>query len=235
MGAPMFLAMTADEIRDISPLPEKIAYLGSHFSLKKPELEGLPESLPPGCGLILDDRNPIPEIEPIHIVNQLSSFHPAFVLLDFQRPPKENSTKLAAAFSRLNCPVPMPPEFAKDLNVPVFLSPVPPHVPIQAHLEPWTHREIWLELALDAVQITVTAQGSRNTSFPHAEPPGNNHKDSMLHCHYKITQQPDALHFYCYRTREDIDALLRTPLPPNVTHTIGLFQELGQKERQSAD
>ena len=226
MAIPMFLAMTMEEMQSISPLPSIFAFLGCHFSAETSKLEGLPHSLPSGCGLILDDRTPIPDVKPEQILHLLSPLDAAFVLLDFQQPPTKNSMKLAAALTELTCPVPMPPVYAKDLDCPVFLPPVPPNVPLEDHLKHWHNREIWLELALDGVQITVTTKGSRITYAPHAEPQDNAHRDSMLHCHYKITQKPEAIEFYCYRTREDIISLLRSPLPPGISHTIGLFQEL---------
>ena len=222
----MFLAMTEEEICSTSPLPDSIAFLGCHFSPTTHQLSGLPTALPPDCGIILDDRCAIPDADTDQIAAQLSALKPAFILMDFQRPPTEASAKLAAALTKLDCPIPMPPAYGKDLPCPLFLPPVPPHIPIAEYLKKWTNREIWLELALDAVQITITPQGSEIAPFPHARPAEKPHNDSMLHCHYKITQRTDALTFYCYRTKEDICTMLQSPLPPNVTHTIGLFQEL---------
>ena len=227
----MFLAMTEEEIQSISPLPSNFAYLGCHFSPAASELTGLPPVLPPGCGIILDDRYPIPDTDPDAVAKMLSKHKPQFVLLDFQHPPTDAAMKLAAALVKLPCPVPMPPAYGQNLTCPLFLPPVLPHVSILEYLEPWQHREIWLELALDAIQIEITAQGSRITHFPHAQPQEQAHTDRMLHCHYKITRREDALSFYCYRTREDITALLHSPLPANVTHTIGLFRELGDMIR----
>ena len=221
----MFLAMTAEEMQNTSPLPDKIAFLGCHFSSEAPHPLELPQGISKSCGIILDDREPIPDCDPAAITRQLLQLSPAFVLLDFQRPPTENSRNLCSIISKLRIPTAMPPDYAVKLNCPVFLPPVPPHIPMEEYLHPWRAREIWLELALDAVQITITAEGSRSSYFPHANPQSKALTDSMLHCHYLITHKPDAFKFYCYRTREDI-AELRKALPPNVTQTIGLFQEL---------
>ena len=223
----MFLAMTEEEIQSISSLPSQYAYLGCHFSADGSALEGLPKHLPQNCGIILDDRHPIPPAEPDKIIEQLAKYNPPYILLDFRRPPTDSSMKLSAELARSIFPSPMPPDYGKDLNCPLFLSPIPPHIPIEEYLQPWHDREIWLELALDAVQIDVTSRGSQITYFPHAHPVENAHKDSMLHCHYKITQTDDALSFYCCRTPEDLWEIIRLSLPQNVTHTIGLYQELG--------
>ena len=98
----------------------------------------------------------------------------------------------------------------------------------EEYLEPWHSREIWLELALDASEITITADGCVTHACPHAGNHPDAHSDSMLHCHYKITKGADSIGFYCYRTPDDIAELLCSPLPPNVTHTVGLYQELGK-------
>ena len=223
---PLFLAMTAEEIQDISPLPSKFAWLGCHFSTATAQLSGLPSALPVGCGLILDDRTPIPDTVSAQIWEEFRRLAPAFLLLDFQRPPTAASQKLASAMDALPFPTPMPPTYARELDCPVFLPPVPAHVPIADYIKPWSHREVWLELALDGVQISITPQGGKIAPITHAKPAEKSHTDSMLHCHYSITPGADSLEFYCYRTREDITNQLNAPLPPNITHTIGLYQEL---------
>ena len=223
MAIPMFLAMTADEIRNVSVLPNNVAYLGCHFSSKQ---LSLPDVLPPGSGLILDDRNPIPKVDFAPVTERLWELNPAFILLDFQRPSEENSMVLAAAIAELPCPVAMPPDYGTQLRCPVFLPPIPPHISAEEHLAPWAHREVWLELALDAVQISITKKGSQCNPITHGQPETGAHTDSMLHCHYKISTREDVLDFYCYRTREDISALLHSPLPSNLTCTVGLFREL---------
>ena len=225
----MFLAMTEDEIRDNSQLPSNIAFLGCHFSSTGSILTGLPESLPAGCGIILDDRNPITSQNLTEIADTIEEMKPAFLLLDFQLPPADQSLRLAQTIVKRTIPTAMPPAYGKELTCSLLLPPVPPHIPIEEYLHPWRDREVWLELALDAVRITVTSHGSTTTYFPHAEPQSKVHKDSMLHCHFLITQHPDALEFYCYRAREDITEL-RNTLPDHVTHTIGLYQELGDRQ-----
>lgn len=228
MAIPLILAMTGAEIRKFPPLPAKIAWLACHFSSSEPGLSNLPTALPPGSTLIVDDQLPVCDHDPDRILTQLSAVSPERVLLDFQRPPSPQAVAIAQALVQAApCPMAVTPPFGDGLSCPVFLPPVPPHVPIVDYLHPWASREIWLELALDATEINVTAAGSTVTSLLHAEPKENAHTDRMLHCHYKITQEPDSLRFYCYRTREDITKLLDAPLPPNLTHALGLFQELG--------
>ena len=225
MAIPMILAMTANEIRQSAPLPPNPAYFGCHFTDHDTWL--LPAELPPGCGLLLDDRKPIPDIDHSALTAGIEALNPSFLIFDLQRPANEGAQGLIKSLTGLRCPIAMPPQYAKDHRSAVFLPPIPAHIPIEEYFRPWHHREIWLELALDATMITVTTAGSEITALTHATAQPSPHTDSMLHCHYKITTEPNAICFYCYRTREDIQELLRSPLPSNVTHAVAMFQELG--------
>ena len=227
MAITAILAMTKEEIHSVSSTPQRYAFLGCHFSSTGQGLAGLPSSLPSGCGLIIDDRNPPKTFNIQVVLQQLRELDPAYLLLDFQRPSTENTLVLTKELTVLPCPVVLPPDYGKDLHCPVFLPPIPPHISVYEYLRPWKDREVWLELALDATEITVTAGGSQIRSFPHAESAENAHRDSMLHCHYKISRDGDALRFYCYRNKEDVEDLL-SALPPNISHAVGLFQELGE-------
>lgn len=227
MAIPLILAMTGAEIQKNTAFPQNIAYLSCHFSPTDPGLSNLPPALPPNTTVILDDRFPITNHAPEEIVHQLSALNPDSLLLDFQRLPTSEAQRMAGAIVQAHlCPVAVAQPYAESLDCPIFLPPVPLCIPLDEYLRPWRNRQIWLELALDALEITVTAEGSTFTSLPHAQPQENTHVDRQLHCHYKISQSEDALRFYLYRTPDDIAALLEAPCP-NVTQTIGLFQELG--------
>ena len=226
MAIQRILAMTVEEISAGSTPPWGYALMGCHFSGDGRQMVGLPEELPEGCGLILDDRNPIPQTTR-KMIDAFAALKPAYLILDFQQQATKNAKAFAMELTSLPCPVAMPAEYARGLNCPVFLPPVPPNIPIVEYLLPWNGHEIWLELALDAVEITLTLQSSGFDAFAHARSYSDSHTDSMLHCHYKISKQPDALQFYCYRSREDVEAMLSSSLPGNLTHAVGLFRELG--------
>ena len=227
MAIAAILAMTEQEIHTVPSTPRSFAFLGCHFSSTGSGLAGLPHGLPEGCGLIIDDRNPLIHTDFRAITQQLRKLNPTYLMLDFQHPPTDAAIRLATELSTLPCPVVIPPDYRENLHLPVFLPPIPPCISTDEYLRPWKGREVWLELALDAAEIIVTANGSQIRSFAHAEPAENAHKDSMLHCHYKISRDEDSLKFYCYRTKEDVEDLL-SALPPNISHAVGLFQELGE-------
>ena len=89
MALPLYLAMTAAEIRENPFLPGNTAYMACHFSPYGTGLSNLPRDLPPESLLILNDRTPIRGHDPQQIRDQLAQAMAQFqclgLLLDFQR------------------------------------------------------------------------------------------------------------------------------------------------------
>lgn len=231
MAFPLYLAMTAAEIRENSQLPPKYAYMACHFSPYGTGLSNRPKSLPEGCLLILNDRTPIHGHDHGLIAAQLEELATKFscsgVLLDFQRPECKETAALARHLTEaLPCPVSVSEMYAEGLACPVFLPPLPLDVPLAEYLRPWQDREIWLEVALDGLEITLTPQGYAPVPLPF---PGESEgfTDAKLHCHYHINMKEDAAKFTLFRTREDLDALLAEAEAFGVTRAVGLWQELG--------
>ena len=229
MALPLYLAMTAAEIRGNSTLPSRLGYMACHFSPYGTGLSNLPGALPDNAMLILNDRTPIHGHDPELICAQLESLITGLqcecILLDFQRPECEETLLLAEKLCTLPCPVGISACYAADLDCPVFLPPVPPDVPLPEYLHPWERREIWLEAALDGMEITLTETGysSIPLPYPHCFP---GFSDSKLHCHYCAKTSADSVKFTLSRTREDLDALLLEAESLGVTHAVGLWQEL---------
>ena len=228
MALPLYLAQTRVEMGVNSPAPNFFAYMALHFSASGSGLSNLPESLPPGAMLILDDSIPISGHNGDRIVKELSGLmerHPCeSLLLDFQRPGYPALAELAAAICQaLPFPVGVSELYAQGLNCPVFLSPVPPDRPLHEHLAPWTGRELWLEAALEGMELTLAENGC--TAAPLPDYPGDGMMDERLHCHYDI-RLDSAAHFRLWRTREDLDRLLQKAESAGVTRAIGLWQEL---------
>ena len=91
---------------------------------------------------------------------------------------------------------------------------------------PYVGREIWLEAALDGLQLTLTEQGCTGTALPFCEYAEGFHEEA-LHCHYQIQVSDRHAKFSLFRTREDLDALLEEAEALGVTAAVGLWQELG--------
>jgi hypothetical protein len=71
MGLPLNLAMTASEIAGVCPLPKDFAWMACHFSPDGEGLTNLPDYLPDGSLLILNDSIPCGDHDIRHISKQL--------------------------------------------------------------------------------------------------------------------------------------------------------------------
>lgn len=225
MGITQYLAMTEQEL-SAGPTPPCLAYLGCRFL--EQGLGGLPQSLPPGALLILDDRAPlenlpIPEIAEA-LGNVLTRFSCRGLLLDFERPGIAPQKALAAFLARqLPCPVAAPPEYAPK-GCPVFLPPVPVDCVVEDFLSPWQGREIWLDTGLCGLDLTLTPAGA--VSSPAAAPLPKGFYDEALCCRYTIRETPQGFVFHLGRDRVCLQKLLARAEPLGVTLAVGLWQEL---------
>lgn len=230
MAIPCFLAMTGAEISNASCFPSKTAWMSCRFSLYGRGLSNLPQQLPPGSVVVLDDQNPFFDHDISRITQELAQCAAQVqawgVLLDFQRPGGSELQALADALAQaLPCPVAVTSLYAQGQTGPVFLPPVPCHTPLKAWLEPWQGREIWLELALDPVSITLTQEGAQISPGDGAGDGG--FSDEKLHCHYTVATEADQAVFQLWRTAEDLAGLLEEAESLGVKTAVGLYQELG--------
>lgn len=227
-----FLAMTAAEMRKNSALPPNVAWMACHFSPYGTGLSNLPRQLPPGALLMVDDITPIHGHDPELVAAQLTSCVEALdcpaVLLDFQRPGIEETSALVKHLSQaLPCPVVVSELYGQSGGTsPVLLSPVPPSAPPEEHLQPWQGREIWLELALDGEQITLTEQGADVIPLPFGREFNGGFAEESLHCHYRIEMLDKEARFTLWRTPEDLDHLLEHAEALGIKAAVGLYQEL---------
>lgn len=227
---PLYLAMTGSEIAVCKQMPPQIGWLACHFSLSGSGLSNLPKTLPPHTLLILDDSTPFSDHKAEVITGQLleciSAMEVDAVILDFQRPKDSQVQALTCILqSELPCSVAAPPGYGNP-DGPVFLSPCPPNQPLKEYLMPFQGRKIWLEAALDGMQITMTEKGYRKEAMFFSHVQDFPHKDEMLHCHYRISKTNDAVTFCLQRTWGDLQELLEEAGHWGVTQTVGLWQEL---------
>jgi hypothetical protein len=231
MGISRYLAMTAAEMATFSVMEGwSAAYMACHFSPGGQSLSNLPERLPTGTMLILDDSTPMDGHDPSLILNQLTEIitrnNCESLLLDFQRwdiPGQQELTKLLT--EALPCPVGVSEPYARELSCPVFLPPVPPDRLVSEYLGSWQGREIWLEAALDGLTYTVTEKGSVSDLLLHI--PENGLIEPDLCCHYQIAELKNRVEFHLYRTADDLSSLLQKAKSHGVTTAVGLYQELG--------
>lgn len=231
MNIPHHLAMTAAEFYGTPVLPERIAWMACHFGAGSKGLSNLPPSLPPGSLLVVDDSIPPNGHDPKVIFAQLSQCireqEIAAVLLDLQRPGiPENAAISAYLVSKLPCPVCVSSVYAKDLDCPVFLSAPPPHCPLTHWIKPWSSRELWLEIALEAETIVVTEAGSEITSVSPYSLPELPLTDTELWCRYQVQVLEDRAVFTLARDREMAQKLLDAAQDLRISRTISLYQQM---------
>ena len=226
MFSQVFLAVTAGELESVRP--KRTAYMACHFSAGSSGLSNMPQSLPEGSILLLDDSMPVQGHDPQAVVQQLNELAGRFslraVLLDFQRPPMVESQKMVSVIlESCGCKVAVTPAYAR-VGFGVFLPPPPPNKTLVEHLKPWKNYGVFLELASEGLEITVTKDGSR---FSYVSPTAPLPlADDRLHCHYGITVFPGKAVFTLSRNREDLAALAREAEESGVLGVIGLYQEL---------
>ena len=233
MGLPLYLAMTAAELSAAEAIPQKMAYMACHFSLYGTGLSNIPEQLPPGSLLILNDRTPVQSHDPALVADQLVSAAETLqvegILLDLQRPGNpETAAIVRAVLEAVPCPVAVSPDYAQDHTCPVFLEPPPLHRSLEDHIAPWQGRQLWLEAALEAQSITVTAAGSTFAPLPYEAPEGVHHIEERLCCRYRLQLQEGQAEFTLLRAPEDLNSLLSQAEKLGITRAVGLYQQLGK-------
>lgn len=231
MGIPLYLAMTALEFQNCGIIPEHMAWMGCHFSSYGTGLCNMPISLPPKSMIILNDRTPIYGHDPQLITEQLQELKekldPVCFLLDFQRPDSNEISILARTLvEKLPCPVGVSELYALDLPCPVFLAPPKPNVLLTEYFSPWKGREIWLEAALDTMDITVTEQGCTQSLTDTKQENDTEFICNDLHCHYKIQISDASVRFHLSRHKGDLQSLLSKAESLGITTAVGLYQQL---------
>lgn len=228
MALPLYLAQTAAEMAG-NPHSGHLAWMACHFSSGGRGLSNLPEILPAGAMLILDDSTPLDGHDPALIAAQLSEVIAGqrceSLLLDFQRPHIPGQQELAELLAAsLPCPVGVSEAYAQVLSCPVFLPPLPPDKALSEYLMPWADREIWLEAAPDGITLTLTESGCSVEAL--YDFPEDGLSEDTLHCHYTVETIADSAVFRLWRTRSDLVTLLAEAEALGVTKAIGLWQEL---------
>lgn len=227
-----YLAFTAAELSLEALESRKLAYMACHFSPYSAGLSNIPQALPLGAMLILNDRIPICGHDPHRIAKQLEQALEVLscdsLLLDFQRPGNEETAQLCRLLAdRLTCPLGISHYYAQELSCCVFLPPPPLDMPLAEHLKPWAGRQIWLEAALEAALFTVESNGCRISPLPYENPAGETFIDEGLHCRYRCEVDPNEIRFFLYRTTDQLDALLEEAGSLGIEKAIGLYQQLG--------
>lgn len=228
MFSNVFLAQSGGELGEFSP--KRMAYMALHFSAYGAGLSNIPHKLPKGSILLLDDSTPPSGHDPQAVVAQLKElarrFEPTAILLDFQRGESPEIYEMAKAIiPALDCPVAVTEFYAKKLGCPVFLSPCPVNKPLKSYLQPWLKNGIYLEIAPEQLEITITENGSHTRSVPPTEKSFSRF-NKKLHCHYGVEVFKDKAVFSLQRDQSDLAELAKEAYELGVKAVVGLYQEL---------
>ena len=230
MALPLYLAMTASEMSSINHFPANFAYMSCHFSPYSQGLSNLPDRLPEGAILILNDNFPCqghcPGLVSDQLAETIEKFHCESLLLDFQRPPDPESKAMAdVIFQSLPCPAAATPEFC---NGTVFLPPCPLHIPLEEYLLPWKDREVWLEAALCQEDAVITQEGAQFIpQFPADGLHGGFYEESLC-CRYQIKTAEEQITFTLFDTPDSLSKKLEQAQSLGISRAVGLWQELGR-------
>lgn len=235
MSINCFLAMTAAEFSSAAPLPNHIAWMACHFSSYGTGLTNLPQALPPGSMVIVNDRVPPHGHDPQQIADQLLELNHRLdisgFLLDFQQEGCKDTQQIARQLVEvLPVPVGVSELYARELECPVFLAPPPLHKQLSSHLLSWSGRELWLDAAVETGRLRVTDTGGTYQALPFTPPDRPVFYAEPLHCHYHAQLPGDCVDFTFYRQSEDIASLLLHAEELGITRAIGLYQQLKAPE-----
>ena len=229
MGLTRYLAATAGELSICKSINFPVAWMACHFSSGDTGLSNLPDALPQGSLVLLDDSSPFQDHDPQKIAKQLltlsDTLNPKGYILDFQRRDSiENKTIAEFLVQTLNCPVAVSDLYAESLSCPVFLSAPPLWTPLKDHIAPWSDREIWLEAVHTQEILTLTQDGChREESLITDEPLPYNHK--QLHCQYDFSLTENRAIFTLRRTEGELLSLLSTAETIGIATVISLYQQ----------
>ena len=229
MALPLYLAMTGEEIA-ACPLPAHLAYMACHFSVYGKGLQDLPAQLPEGSMLILDDRIPVWDHDPQQVAEELlqalQSLGCGSLLVDFQRSGNHRAKEILQILSRdVAIPWAVTEHYAAGADCAVLVGAPAPNKPLRVGR--WEGRELWLEVAVETVQYTVTEADSTAAQLSQA-PDSYPRKDDRLCCSYDVEVLADKAIFTISRTWEDLQKLMAQAEKLGFARGVGLYQQLGE-------
>ena len=208
------------------------AWMSCHFSPWGKGLTNLPDTLPSGSILILDDSNPPTNHDTDTIKHQLEEacfrLKPDCILLDFQHPNNPRAPEIIKAIiSCLPCSVGVSQLYAPGLSCPVFLNCPAPSVSLETSIKAYHGRELWLELAPEQQKLTLTKDGCHIT--PELLSPRNEpcfYDRETASCYHWTLSETSAV-FYVQRDLSCLQKLLTQAEKLGITRAVGLYQQLG--------
>lgn len=229
MTIPMYLAQTPWEFTQNSHENTNPAWMSCRFSPSHTGLIHIPQQLPENTLLILDDMTP-PQGHDADLIRStlseiIGKFRCSGILLDFQRPDRPESLQIIEKLLSLPCPVIVSDIYAKELDAPVFLPPIPPCITPEEYCTPWKNRKIYLEIAIQTQTLTLTEHGCQISDCSYKDHRELPHFHPNLCCHYGLCLSDSQATFTLYRSKEDNISLLSSLEQLGVKGCVGLYQD----------
>ncbi len=227
MSLRFYLAMTEAEIRSATSLPRHIAYMACHFSPYGIGLTNIPQRLPPGSLLIVNDRVPVLHHDPQLILRQLTSavqkLNAFGVLLDFEICNVPLTTQIVKTLlDGLPCPVAVSDVYGKELSCPIFSAPAL-HQRFCDFAPIKKGRSLWLDAYQETALYQVTSNGC--TTGKSARLSGKSFLDEELQCRYTFSVERDSAVFTLSRQAEEMPGYLQAAGQAGVSVAVGLYQQ----------
>ena len=225
MGCKWYLAMTGAEFLQFDGT-YPAAWMSARFSSGHTGLSNLPDGLPEGSLLIIDDFTPFADHDPERIARDAARAAEGCegILLDFQRQ-WDSRTVAEAILQHTPCPVAISAQHAEGLPCAVFLSP-DLNIPLSRAVQPWQGRELWLDVPVGMQTFQIDAQGCQISPILPAE---GSFPESGEFYRYRIEKSPNAVVFSLYRGPEMLTQILEAAASLGITKAVGLEQEYKKK------
>lgn len=155
MPISIYEAVTAGDCAERDAPKAHAAWMAAHFSAAGTGVSNLPQHLPPGSLLILDDQIPWQNHDAQRICQELlqavADLACSGILLDFEREPCPQTRSFCALLctycQQHSIPLGMPPAYGLSLPVALFLPPLPCWPGPKTVLQPFSGRELWMDAA----------------------------------------------------------------------------------------
>lgn len=228
MDLSIYLAFTGAELEAMLNHKGKTAWMGCHLSAYGSGITPPPAALKHCDLLVLTDETPPDGHDPKRVAGEFWAQAQALgcerILLDFQRPPTEESHRIIhQVMKNVTVPVGVTPSYAAQLDCPIFLPPPPLWTPLQEALSPWAGREIWLEIAPEDGCVTLTKDGSTYT--PCEAKKAYTFSDPGLCLSYCTEVSFDRATVYLHRDISNIAKWLEHAFSLGIRTAIGLYQQ----------
>lgn len=226
----LYLAMTKAELGACTGLPPHLGWMACHFSPYDLGLTDLPETLPPGSLLCCDDRIPILRHDAKLVAAQLAQtaekHQCSAIALDFQQQDCPMTAEVVREVCNCApCPVAVTPAYAKGNTAAVLLPPQKLWEPLESAVACWPNRELWMEWAPQAVQISVTAAGSKFQAIGPPEPESTDQTDGALCCRYRLHLTQDCAEFLLWDDAETLEQKKALAEKLGIATLVGLYQQ----------